>query len=66
MANHCGFCDNRRPEPTEDYPHGTKMMILGDDWFEFCENCGDSVSLTNSETGEEKTLAEIFNTIEEN
>ena len=66
MANHCGFCDTRRPEPTEDYPHGTKMMILGDDWFEFCEPCGDSVKLTNNETGEEKTLAEIFNTIEEN
>ena len=66
MAIHCGFCDTRRPEPTEDYPHGTKMMIMGDDWFEFCEPCGNSVKLTNNETGEEKTLAEIFNSEDEN
>ena len=66
MANHCGFCDTRRPPPTEDYPHGTKIMVMGDDWVEFCEPCGDRYTLTNGETGEEKTLAEIFNTMEEN
>lgn len=66
MANHCGFCDTRRPTPTESYPHGTKMMVLGNDWMEFCESCGDSVMLTNGETGEEKTLAEVFDNLEEN
>ena len=65
MANHCGFCDTRRPTPTDAYPHGTKMMVLGGDWFELCEPCGDSVKLTNSETGEEKTLAEIHASAEE-
>tara|TARA_R100000306_G_C4293462_1_gene101342 strand:- start:365 stop:493 length:129 start_codon:yes stop_codon:yes gene_type:complete len=42
------------------------MMVLGSDWVEFCEPCGDRYTLTNGETGEEKTLAEIFNTMEEN
>jgi len=28
-------------------------------WFEFCEPCGDEVTLTNHNTGEIKTLSEI-------
>lgn len=65
MANHCGFCNTRRPPATENYPHGTKMMVLGRDWFEFCEKCGNDpeFSLTNNETGEVFTLEQVFETL---
>ena len=67
MANHCGFCDTRRPAPTADFPHGTKMMVLGGDWYEFCEPCGNNPdhALENAETGEVKTLNEVFQIKEE-
>ena len=60
MANHCGFCDTRRPSPTPDFPHGTKIMVLGEQWFEFCEDCSTKHLLTNEKTGEEKSLAEVW------
>ena len=62
MANHCGFCDTRRPQPTEDYPHGTRMLIINDDWLEFCESCGDNpeYSLELTATGEMVTLRGVF------
>tara|TARA_R110002012_G_scaffold312262_1_gene522845 strand:- start:1354 stop:1551 length:198 start_codon:yes stop_codon:yes gene_type:complete len=62
MANCCNYCDTRKPTPTKDYPYGTKIMFIGDDWFEFCEDCGSNpeYSLTNSETNETATLAEVF------
>jgi hypothetical protein len=65
MANHCQYCDTRRPQPTERFSSGTKIMVLGTDWFEFCESCGDDkkYSLTNSETGEQKTLDEVFESL---
>jgi len=65
MANHCGYCDTRRPEPTVNYPDGTKLMQLGDNWHEFCENCGNDpqYSLTNTESGERATLEEVFEMI---
>jgi|TARA_R100000482_G_scaffold117405_1_gene60975 hypothetical protein len=67
MANHCGFCDTRRPVETENYPHGTKIMVLGEDWYEFCEKCGNNpdFSLTNGETGETLTLEQVFTLISE-
>jgi hypothetical protein len=36
------------------------MLILGDDWIEFCRPCGETEKLTNSETGEEKSIVEVF------
>lgn len=54
MANYCSFCDTRRPEG------GTNTLVLGDDWLEFCEPCGEKETLTNRNTGEIKTLAEVF------
>ena len=40
-------------------------MLLGDDWYEFCEDCGNDpqYSLTNTESGECVTLEEVFNEI---
>lgn len=55
MANHCTFCDKRRPAT------GTNHLILGDAWLEFCRPCGNTVKLTNQETGEQKTPIEIWN-----
>ena len=65
MANHCSYCDTRRPAPTPNYPHGTRMMVIEDQWCEFCEKCGDdsNFSLTNAETGETATLAEVYDLI---
>lgn len=57
MANHCSFCDVRRPEG------GTKILVLGDKWLEFCPSCGDKETLQNGRTGEIKTIAEVFNAL---
>lgn len=54
MADHCSFCDTRRPEG------GTNILILGGDWLEFCEPCGEKEMLTNSQTGEQKCIREVF------
>jgi hypothetical protein len=54
MADHCTFCDTRRPSG------GTNTLVLGGDWLEFCEPCGETETLTNRDTGEVKTLAEVF------
>ena len=62
MASHCSFCDTRRPTPTEEYPHGTKVMIIQGEWYEFCESCGNDpqYSFINSITGKPATMAEVF------
>ena len=54
MADHCIFCETRRPEG------GTNILILGDNWLEFCKPCGEKEMLTNSQTGEEKSIREVF------
>ena len=54
MANHCGICDTRRPVT------GTNHLVLGDDWIEFCRPCGEKEMLTNGETGEQKSILEVF------
>lgn len=53
MANHCGFCDTRRPVD------GTTIMVLGGNWVEFCPLCGEMETLTNEETGETCTVNEV-------
>jgi len=55
MADHCTFCDTRRPSG------GTNILILGDNWLEFCAPCGGKEMLKNAETGEEKSIREVFN-----
>ena len=59
MADHCSFCDTRRPEG------GTNILILGGDWLEFCKPCGEKEMLTNSQTGEEKCIREVFDMTKE-
>jgi hypothetical protein len=59
MADHCSFCDTRRPSG------GTNTLVLGGDWLEFCEPCGDKETLTNRETGEVKTLRSVLDLIRE-
>lgn len=54
MADHCNICDTRRPAS------GTQILILGDDWIEFCRPCGTAEKLTNSVTGEQKSILEVF------
>lgn len=57
MADHCCFCDTRRPEG------GTKLLVLGSgpdaQWLEFCPECADN-ELTNEGTGEKITVGELF------
>ena len=54
MADHCSFCDTRRPTD------GTNILVLGQDWLEFCQPCGETEKLTNSQTGEVATIREVF------
>jgi hypothetical protein len=56
MADHCNICDTRRPID------GTKAMMLGDMWVEFCENCKDT-PIKNQETGEEITVQVLYDRI---
>lgn len=60
MADHCVFCDTRRPEG------GTNTLILGADWLEFCTSCGDIETLTNRESGLVLTIKEVFDLTKEN
>jgi hypothetical protein len=53
MSDYCNICDTRRPVG------GTQHLVLGDDWLEYCQPCGDTETLTNPETGEVKTIAEV-------
>ena len=55
MADHCSFCDVRRPQG------GTNILIINEDWLEFCEPCGKEAVLKNMDTGEEKPIVEVFN-----
>lgn len=59
MADHCSFCDTRRPNG------GTKILVLNQEWLEFCEPCGQEVILTNAVTGEDKCIADVFAMTEE-
>jgi hypothetical protein len=36
------------------------MLVLGEDWLEFCGPCGETVNLTNVKTGDEATIREVF------
>ena len=54
MADYCVFCDTRRPSC------GTNMLVLGDQWLEFCVYCGETEMLTNAETGAVMCIADVF------
>lgn len=55
MADHCCFCDTRRPEG------GTNHLVLnqGQLWLEFCPQCGQDEILTSAD-GEEITVQALF------
>jgi len=53
MSDYCNICNTRRPEG------GTQHLVLGDEWLEYCQPCGDSETLTNGDTGETLTIAEV-------
>ena len=56
MADHCCYCDVRRPEG------GTNHLVLngGKLWIEFCQECGETETLTNPDTGETITVQALF------
>lgn len=54
MADLCRFCGARNPKG------GVKVLILGDDWVEFCVDCGDKPLFENKETGEIISPNELF------
>ena len=54
MSDQCGFC------PTKI---DTNMLVLGDQWIEFCAPCGESETLTNAPTGEVATIKAVFDNI---
>ena len=56
MADHCNICDTRRPDS------GTKAMMLGSMWVEFCEDCADT-EMRNEETKEVITVKELYDRI---
>lgn len=36
------------------------MLILGESWIEFCEECGLANTVTNKDTGEIISIAALF------
>jgi hypothetical protein len=56
MSSYCNICDTPRP------PEGTNSLVLngGSLWIEFCPMCGETETLTNPETKEVVTIAELF------
>jgi len=57
MSNYCVFCETKRPST------GTNTLVLGDEWLEFCRPCGHSEKLTNSQTGETKSIIEVWKSL---
>jgi hypothetical protein len=56
MADHCCFCDVRRPMG------GTNHLVLGGgaNWIEFCPSCGEKETLHNPDLGITVTVAELY------
>ncbi len=52
MSNQCIICEERTD---------TNHLVLGSQWLEFCTPCGHKEKLTNQQTGETKTIIEVFN-----
>jgi translation initiation factor 2 beta subunit (eIF-2beta)/eIF-5 len=52
MANECCYCGERHID--------TSMLILGENWIEFCEECGSKETVTNVETKETITIKQLF------
>lgn len=52
MPNRCRFCEITHVE--------TKVVIIGQDWVEFCDPCGDINLIHNTETKINYTLNEVF------
>ena len=52
MANQCCYCNVRHID--------TNMLVLGDNWIEFCEECGPLNTVTNRDTGETMTISAVF------
>jgi hypothetical protein len=63
MPNRCYYCKTIRPASTPNYPHGTKLMIIRGEYYEFCEPCGNDsrYGLVNIKTAKKITLAQILN-----
>ena len=51
MSDRCGFCETKTD---------TNMLVLGDQWLEFCSPCGETETLTNAETGEVASIKAVF------
>jgi len=61
MADHCTFCDTRRPFG------GTNHLVLngGKTWIEFCSRCGERETLHNPELDLTVTVGELFRSLQE-
>ena len=61
MADHCCFCDIRRPEG------GTNHLVLngGSTWIEFCPACGEVETLHNPDLNLTCTVGEIYRAAQE-
>ena len=54
MSDRCGFCNTKTD---------TDMLVLGDQWLEFCSPCGDTETLNHAETGEVASIKAVFDNI---
>ena len=57
MPNRCTFCDTIRIP--------TNHLILGKDWLEFCQPCGEKETLHPVGGGKTKTVREVFDSLTE-
>ena len=60
MADHCFFCDTRRPKG------GTNCLVIngGTQWLEFCQPCGERELIHNPDIGT-VTVAELWLSLKE-
>ncbi len=57
MPNRCSFCDTSRIP--------TNHLILGKEWLEFCQPCGEKETLHRADGTETKTVREVFDSLAE-
>ena len=61
MSNKCPHC-NTFPAPTPDFPAGTHCLLMGGEWYHFCDSCGKDParSVIDQSTGKIDTLLNIW------
>ena len=52
-VNRCDWCENGHKD-------GIKTLIVQKQEIKFCDRCGEKIMMVNPQTGEEKSIREIW------